>query len=155
MPLLPCIGGVFGNIAIELAGRVVQPAYQNQGIGTKLLQNYLLSVEDRPDIVTTYTRNPSVIKMLGRVCGGVVKVYPVSTDKTLAEIASRMDSATMIDNTLYHVNRYEPEGLFGGADPADRSLSPDGPPLKQQFKGLQSIRNALVIVGRPEGESRQ
>lgn len=148
---LQCIGNVFGNHAIELAGRVVDPKHQACGIGTKLLCSFLKDYLAEVRVLTTYTRNPSVLKMLGKVCGGVEKIYPICNTEALRQDAASMDYATSIDGLYYHVNRYEPDGLFGEADPAGRPLAHGpGPSLKDEFSGLESVRNALIVVGKPE-----
>jgi hypothetical protein len=83
-------------------------------------------------------------------------VFPLVDDDELRAMALTMDNATLLaDNVVYHVNRYDEGGLFGGVDPADRSpdrFSPES--LKQRFTGLESTRNALIITAKlPGGES--
>lgn len=111
-----------------------------------------------PRLLITYTRNPSVIKMIGRVCGGLSNIYPCTPKPALRDVAVTMQHAEEVDNIACHVNRYDSSGLFGAADPADRSLMASGPSLKAQFPCLASIRNAIIVVGEPSidtGRSRK
>ncbi len=140
---LPWSGDVFGNSAIELAGRVVHPEYQSQGIATELLKR--LVEEEKPTYLTTYTRNPAILHMMARVSE---TLYPTSQDDTLQTIARTVPHATEVDGISYHFNRYDESGLFLGTDPADRPFGANNISLKEQFKYLQSIRNALVVVAR-------
>ncbi|MGB4768257.1 MAG: GNAT family N-acetyltransferase [Candidatus Saccharimonas sp.] len=136
-------GDVFGNSAIELAGRVVHPDHQSQGIATELLKQ--LVEQESPKYLTTYTRNPSILRMIARVSECL---YPVEQDSTLQAIAGQLPHASELDAAHYHLNRYGEAGLFRGNDPADRPYGADDISLKQQFEYLHNIRNALVVVAR-------
>ena len=120
----------------------MHPDYQNQGIGTQLLKK--LVADERPDYLTTYTRNPSVLRMMSRVAAAL---YPIASDEELRALAEAQPHATDL-GAFYHVERYGEGGLFHGADPADRPFSDGGVSLKEQFEGLVSVRNALVVAGR-------
>lgn len=142
---MPYIGDVFGGQAIELAGRVINPSFQQQGIGTKMLAGFV-SENDSYDYLTTYTRNPSVLRMVANTASDP---FPLSDNNELRELALKMDNAELHrDGIVYHFDRYDEGGLFGGSDPADRS--PDSKPtsLKQRFPGLESARNALVLAAK-------
>lgn len=137
---------IFGDSSdstIELAGRVIAPEYQNRGIGTRMLTDMVLV--NQPEHLVTYTRNPAIIAMMRRVCS---EVLPIDLDTELTEVIENDRHATVIDGVRYHVDRYGPEGLFGGEDPANRSIEADGQPLKEIFPGLMSVRNALVVAAR-------
>ena len=139
----PSIGAVFGGRAIELAGRVIRPDYQGQGIGAALLGQFVEA--HQPSLLTTYTRNPSVLKMMRTVAPDV---YPATNDHELRELAAEMPFS-MLDTqgVAYHIDRYGEGGLFQGFDPADYPL--DGAiPLKESYPGLQNIRSALVVTAR-------
>jgi len=131
----------FGGQAIELAGRVIHPSYQGQGIGSEMLREFLKD-EEAP-YITAYTRNLAVLKMIRRVSESV---YPLDNDETLREIAQQMPNATADSRAVYHIKRYGESGLFQGFDPADRPVG--GKSLKEQFPRLQSIRHALVVAAR-------
>lgn len=120
----------------------MHPSYQNQGIGTQLLKR--LVADEKPDYLTTYTRNPSVLRMMSHVAAAL---YPIASDEKLRALAGAQPHATDLD-TVYHVDRYGEGGLFHGTDPADRPLIDGGVSLKEQFEGLVSVRNALVVAGR-------
>lgn len=138
-------GDVFGGKAIELAGRTVKPEFQAHGIGSKLLKHFVAEVQ--PQYLATYTRNPSILKMLAKVCG-FDGIYPLVNNPELSKMAQQMAHATqMQDGFVYHVDRYGPDGLFGDGDPAELPVRGDLP-LKQEFTGLQSVSNTLIVVGR-------
>lgn len=140
----------FGDSSIELAGRVIDPAYQRQGIGTALLERYI--DEASPHQLVTYTRNASILRMLGRVSS---QVYPLVSRPDLQARAEEVSpGAVTVDNATYQTQRYSEEGLFIGYDPADRSYDATGYSLKQRFMGLQSVRAALVVVADVRSGSR-
>lgn len=100
--------------------------------------------EERPELLTTYTRNPNVLRMLQHVSQNI---YPLNPDDTeLHGYALQMDNATERD-AVYHIDRYGADGLFGGDDPADQSFTANVS-LKQQFPELYNARNALIVVAR-------
>ena len=138
-------GAAFGGKALELAGRVVRPDYQNQGVATQMLQELVQS--EQPRFLTTYTRSPKILRMINRVSS---ELYPIEDDPELHFLASEMLFAEAREGTFYHINRYSDyeDGLFVGEDPASSSFKKNGPPLKQQFGGLVDARNALVIAAR-------
>lgn len=138
----PYISAVFGGKAIELAGRVIRPSYQGQGIGSTMLKEFIDQVPT--EILTTYTRNPAVLNMISHVAS---TPYPLVADDHLREIARMMPHATIDqDGVAYHFNRYDEGGLFIGFDPADDSIENDGPNLKTQFNQLHNVRHALVVA---------
>ncbi len=105
--------------------------------------------QQKPEILTTYTRNPHVIRMLARVCD---TIYPLVGDENLRDLALKMEHASLAD-VAYHIDRYGEDGLFRGEDPADRPLIVGDAPLKKRFTGLVSVRNALVVAARVRGNS--
>lgn len=138
------IGAVFGGRAIELAGRVVTPHLQGRGIGSTLLRTF---VDTYPtQFLTTYTRNPAVLRMIRSVAG---EIYPLDPDEELQNMANEMRYASFDPSTTatYHLKRYGETGLFRGFDPAERPCE-SSEPLKCRFSGLMSARNALVIAAR-------
>lgn len=138
-------GDVFGGKALELAGRVVHPEHQRRGIATTMLDNLVLSM--RPEFLTTYTRNPRILRMIHHVSS---ELYPLVADTELHDLAAHMRFAEVYDGALYHINRYDSYdgGLFAGSDPANDSFEQDGEPLHHQFNGLKDARNALVVAAR-------
>ncbi len=133
-----CLGGY----AIELAGRAILPEYQAQGIGTHLLKQYI--VEEQPKLLATYTRNPAILKML---CKITPDVFPIAGDGELQDYAREMPGASLLDDyAVYHIDRYNEDGLYEGNDPALRPL--ESTILMRRFRGLQSVRNALVVTAR-------
>lgn len=136
------LGDVFGGRALELAGRVVHPRYQRQGVASYMLEELVAS--ERPGYLATYTRNPAIIKMMQRQSD---EIYPLHDDASLRMMALNMDDASELD-VVYHIDRYGEQGLFVGEDPACRPAEDGDRALKQRFDGLMSVRNALIIVAR-------
>ena len=136
---------VFGGRALELAGRVVRPDYQGQGVATQMLQELVQS--ERPQFLTTYTRSPKILRMVNRVSS---ELYPTEDDAMLQSLASEMPFAEAHEGIFYHINRYDDyeEGLFVGEDPANEPFKKNGLPLKQQLSCLRDARNALVVAAR-------
>lgn len=97
--------------------------------------------EHEPQYLTTYTRNPAIVRMMESVVGGT---YPIISNDKLKQIAQHMEGATVFDGAVYHINRYDESGLFKGEDPAGRQY--EGRPFYDHFSGLQCARNALIIV---------
>lgn len=105
----------------------------------------LNSIQDlRPTHLTTYTRNPAVLKMIDGVSDAV---YPLDKDEELRQIAAEMPHATDLD-AIYQINRYPEQGLFRGTDPADTPYEMGQPSLKESFPLLISARNALIVTSR-------
>lgn len=144
---LHCIGVVFGGRAIELAGRVVEPELQGRNIGSRLLKEFVSQTDVA--YLTTYTRNPSILRMMRSVSSSL---YPLDEDSQLQLFAGDMAHATYdeLEGTVYHFDRYGEEGLFRGFDPAERACE-TLEPLKTRFKGLMSVRNALVVAASIKG----
>ena len=138
-------GAAFGGKALELVGRVVHPKYQRRGIATIMLEDLVQS--EQPEFLSTYTRNPSIVRMIQHVSS---ELYPVQHDDILQDLASEMPFAEARENIFYHINRYDDyeEGLFVGSDPADSPLKQNGLSLKQQYRALTDARNALIITAR-------
>lgn len=106
-----------------------------------------LFFKKHPDqLITAYTRNPALIGAMGRAAH--VGAYPLVSDPELQRTAAAMPHATTHSAIAYHVNRYEPGGLFQGFDPADSPATINSPPLKRQFSKLSNIRTALVIAAK-------
>lgn len=136
---------VFGNQAIELAGRVVHPNLQTRKIGSAMLRHFIDL--EKPNILTTYTRNPAILNMICRVSD---QVYPLNnTDLDLKAVAENMPYAESAQTgEVYHFNRYGEEGLFRGFDPADSPIIAKGRSLKEVFPELHNYRHALVVAAR-------
>ena len=120
----------------------MHPSVQRQDVNTVMLRT--LVSECNPGYLAAYTRNPAIIKIIQNESSAV---YPLVDDVELHGMATSMSDATYID-ALYHVNRYGEEGLFVGEDPADNPLESGGVSLKQQFSGLASAGNALILTAR-------
>lgn len=93
--------------------------------------------------LTTYTRNPAVLKMLRHVTS---ELYPLDNNTDLRAIALRMPHSTHEGNAVYHFNRYDKDGLFQTTDPADMPI--EGRILKDHFTKLKNVRHALVVAAR-------
>ena len=139
--VLQCTGEYFGGKAIELAGRVIDPEYQMRGIGRDMLKNFL--TENPISLLTSYTRNPAIIRMIQRVAD---EVYPVEQSEFMRRTALQVPFASAADEAVYHLDRYGPEGLFRGSDPAENPLYKGGARLKETYPALKSIRHALVVA---------
>lgn len=126
---------------------MVHPAYQGHGIARTMLHQYIDQAQ--PAFLTTYTRNPSILRMLRHVSDDI---YPLVDDLMLRNMAAMMDHASQRD-VIYHLDRYGEEGLFRGTDPADGSLDEGEVSLKQQYAELASVRHALVVAARVRRES--
>lgn len=71
--------------------------------------------------------------------------------------AASMANATLYigDNgrQVFHENRYcmpGLAGLYGGDDPAERTLRYDGRSLKEEFTMLEHVGNALIVAATLE-----
>ena len=84
------IHAVFGGRAIELAGRAVHPDVHGTGIGTEMLEAFVR--QESPDLLTTYTRNPAIIRMIGRAAH---TLYPLDQNPTLQTVPLEMPGATL------------------------------------------------------------
>lgn len=116
-----------------------------------MLEQYVHT--NNPSFLTTYTRNPSVLKMMRTVAKDI---YPDSYDDELSALAEEMPGASRgEDGVIYHVDRYGEGGLFKDFDPADHPLSPGELPLKSRFLELQNVRSALVVAARIGMETTQ
>ncbi len=137
---------VFGGSVIELAGRVIAPPQQACGLGSVMLRSYIQNNRNEAEYIATYTRNPSVIKMM-RKNTQAAEVYPLTKSRELQAIARQMPHATDHRGAVLHIGRYG-AGLYGGSvqDPAANSI--DGIKLSDQFVQLKATGNALVAVGR-------
>ena len=136
-------GEHFGGRTIELAGRVIHPDRQNEGIGAAMLGDFLTT--HRPELLTTYTRNPAILKMIGR---SSLSIFPLEQNTELAITAADMPNATVVNGITYHLNRYGEGGLFQAGDPAESSIATPPLPLNQVFPLLLNQRHALVVAAR-------
>lgn len=144
-----CTGEHFGGRAVELAGRVIHSDFQSNGIGTSMLQDFL-ACNSSTDILTTYTRNPAVLRMIARTAAAT---YPLSDDDELRLLAQEMPHAVQLGDATYHLNRYGERGLFRGADPAELDIATPPLPLKERFKELSNARHALVVAAQLNKEA--
>lgn len=98
------------------------------------------------DFLTTYTRNPAVLRMIQHVARDI---YPKTTAIDLQNVAVQMPHTYLDeDGSTYHFNRYDEGGLYLTDDPADRPLIDSGISLKEQFPRLDNICHALVVAAR-------
>lgn len=123
----------FGDCAIELSGIVVDPEFQKFKIGTTIVKNFI--DEHCAEYLMAYTRNPSILRILGNIagCADVLNQASLSIQPPLA---------SMHDGILYHLERYAPNGLYGLHDPADQNYN--GEILKSRCKLLSNPNNALA-----------
>lgn len=133
----PRTGDYFGGRAAELAGIIVDPNVQQHGIGTHLVGEFVR--EHAPDRLTAYTRNPSVL----RVLGNVGMIHDVLRHADPERVATTLEHATVHDGVLYHVDRYAPDGLYGTFDPATRQYN--GEVLKERYAMLRNKNTALAV----------
>jgi len=134
----------FGNRAIELAGIIVDPNFQQSGIGLDIVKDF--TDHHRFDRLVTYTRNPSVLRILG----GVAMKHDVLSYDSPGHAARDIPHASVQDGVIYHINRYAPHGLYGGFDPATRKYN--GQILKQRCEMLDNKNNALAVSVDLTGE---
>lgn len=139
-----CTGDVFGNRAIELAGRAIDPAYQSKKLGSLMLQAFLDGSD--AEYISTYTRNPAVLRMIRTIAH---TIYPINDDKMLEKLAKNMPHAEQPTNdVVYHLHRYGAGGLYGGDDPANQPYFTNGTPLKKMYHQLADPGTALVVTAR-------
>ena len=104
------------------------------------------------EMLTTYTRNPNILRMIGRVA---TTIYPLEQDKLLMDAAASMPLATNIGEAHYHINRYGKGGLYRGDDPAVNPLTPTSDQLKECFTPLSNTRHALIVAAQvPKGATQ-
>lgn len=143
---LPCTSDHFGKRGIELAGRAIHPEYQRQQIGKDMLNDFISS--QPVDLLTTYTRNPAILRMIGSVA---TALYPLNDAPELQQLATSMPHVSMRNGVGYHINRYAKGGLFQGEDPANGMLGTPSRPLKQHYPVLKNVRHALAVVASVDG----
>lgn len=126
--------------SLLLAARGVDKEHQGQGYGAKLLDAYLA---ENPEVheIETYTRNPAIIAMLGKVA--TVLPYASEEYKQRAEHKSHV---TLLDDAGYHLERYPTEGIYSIDDPAKTAHKTTGVRLVDNHPHLQSEQNALYIA---------
>ena len=136
------IGDNFGGRAVELSGIIVDPSHQQHGIGTTFVQEFIAT--QRIDILTAYTRNPSILRVLEDVS---------HTDDVLARdperVAEQLSYATVHNDIVYHLDRYGPNGLYGLFDPASRVYN--GQILRERCELLDNPNNALAVAVHLKG----
>ena len=144
---LPLTRGHFGNQAIELAGIISRPDAQAKGLGTSLVQEFIDVYS--PEEMIAYTRNPSLLRVLGNVS----RVLDVLEYDSPEHIAARISHASLHeDGILYHLGRYAPHGLYGADDPADREYN--GDILKERCTQLKDKNTALAVLVELNGASK-
>lgn len=139
-------GGRFGGSpnTHELLGVVVHPGVQQRGLGSLLVRAYVAA--EQPRQLLAYTRNPGVLRILGDAAE--VPNIVAATDKVL--LGSIAPHVEVIDDTAYHVGRYGAEGLYGGADPADKHYGQQR--LVDAYPPLEANRStALAVLARLGG----
>lgn len=91
-----------------------------------------------PEIVTSYTRNPSVLRLLDNIGGDVF-------DNDNKQIALSMNNAVKLsDGNIYHIDRFGPNGLYGTNDPAEQLYNDEI--FMNKFIGLKNTCNALALA---------
>lgn len=143
----PPTGDRFGNQAIELVGIISRPDTQAKGIGTSLVREFIDVYS--PDEMIAYTRNPSLLRVLGNVS----LVSDVLECGSPEDAAARIPHATLHeDGLLYHIGRYAPHGLYGADDPADQTYN--GQILKARCTQLEDKNTALAVLVELNGGSK-
>lgn len=132
------IGDYFGNQAVELAGIVIHPDAQGHSLGSGLVSRFIR--EARPDRLVAYTRNPALLRAVGRACA----VADVLTHQDPEAVAASIPYASLEnDGNIYHLGRYAPHGLYGSFDPAQNDYN--GERLNRRCNYLVDQNNALAI----------
>jgi len=99
-----------------------------------------LIAEERPSGIVAYTRNPALLRAVGRACG---QANVLDYDNPM-ELAANIPHATLEeDGHIYHIGRYAPDGLYGSFDPAKRNYR--DVPLDERCELLKDEVNALAI----------
>lgn len=100
----------------------------------------------QPEYLVTYTRNPSVLKMIASITDSV---YPFEQEESLRNVALAMEGAELGDDGVtYHVDRYPEGGLYGTKDPAETIFDGSKKALRDRFQGLVNPRSALIAVAQ-------
>lgn len=128
---------ILGDRVIELSGIVIHPDFQNNGIGKKLVDDAIKHF--KPEAITSFTRNPSVLRLLDDVSDGDVFS---NTNKLLS--LSLPNVTTSSDGYNYHINRFAPNGLYGSNDPAEQLYK--GEVFMNHFFELKNICSALALA---------
>ena len=135
------LGAYFGEKAAELSGIVTHPSHR-KNLGFAMVQKYTEQIN--PERLIAYTRNPALLRLLGKTCKKLDLLRQDNPD----EIALMIPHATVgEDGILYHIDRYAPKGLYGDQDPADSSYN--GEILKDRCKLLANKNTALAISINP------
>lgn len=113
-----------------------------------MLSEYL--TQHPAELLMTYTRNPHVLRMIGRIAADV---YPLVQDESLENLTMAMPYATKHDNAVYHINRYDEGGLFRGVDPAKSTAATAPLRLDERFELLSNSRHALVVAASIKGNN--
>jgi hypothetical protein len=104
------------------------------------------------ETLTTYTRNPHILTMIGRIASNV---YPLTENMYLQELATEMQGATVGHGAVYHLNRYGEQGVFRGGDPAEGTSASYPKRLNERFTKLTDVRHALVVAASLPKETRR
>jgi len=67
----------------------------------------------------------------------------LSYESPETEVALIPNATIGEDGNLYHIGRYAPHGLYGGADPAEREYN--GVALKERCRLLEDKNTALAV----------
>lgn len=145
---MPSTGDYFGGKAVELAGIIIHPRLQGQGIGTQLVNEYVDSAPAHTMI--SYTRNPSILRVLEEV-SNTDDIINYPNAEQIADIIPHAEVTP--DGYIYHLDRYAPNGLYGTYDPADRKYK--GRVLKERCEELQNPNNALALAVDLRGGSHE
>jgi hypothetical protein len=102
-----------------------------------------------PEEMIAYTRNPSLLRVLGNVSLVSDVLECDSPEDTAAKVPH---AALHKDGYLYHVGRYAPRGLYGSDDPANRLYN--GDILKRRCTALEDKNTALAVLVTLNGDSK-
>lgn len=134
----PPIEDYFGGRAAELAGIIIHPSMQGRSLGSSLVESYI--DDTRPNRLIAYTRNPALLRAVGRACA----IANVLEHDDPEQVAETIPNATLKDDGhIYHIGRYAPHGLYGSYDPATRLYH--GQRLTDYCRYLTNQNNALSI----------
>jgi hypothetical protein len=95
---------------------------------------------ERPQRLLAYTRNPGVLRILGDAAD--IPDVVASTDQAL--LVSIAPHVEVLNGAAYHLGRYGVEGLYGGADPADKHYGQQ--PLVDAYPPLKANRSTALAV---------
>lgn len=97
--------------------------------------------------MTSFTRNPSVLRLLENVGDGVFNDDNKQFALTLPNVTRG------IDGYNYHIDRFAPNGLYGDSDPAEQLYKDEI--FIDKFIGLKNTCSALALAVKVKQGNRK